>query len=122
MGCRDAGEDSLQQRPGFRFGHPRSAVPRVPQQAEEDVVGAKRVVVMMEHATRDGRPKILKECTLPITGRRCVSAICTDRAWIDVTNEGLRLREIAPGETFQGVQDLTEPRLQVGPDVKPMQL
>ncbi|HEX9401528.1 MAG TPA: 3-oxoacid CoA-transferase subunit B [Anaeromyxobacter sp.] len=86
------------------------------------VVGARRVVVMMEHATKDGAPKILKQCSLPITGTRCVSAICTDRAWIDVTHAGLELREIAPGETFQGVQELTEPRLLVGPNVAPMQL
>ncbi len=86
------------------------------------VVGARRVVVIMEHATKDGAPKILKQCSLPITGTRCVSAICTDRAWIDVTPQGLVLREIAPGETFQGVQELTEPRLVVGPDVAPMQL
>jgi len=85
------------------------------------VMGARRVIVMMEHATKDGAPKILKQCTLPITGLRCVSAICTDRAWIDVTPEGLRLREIAPGETFQGVQELTEARLLVGPDVAPLQ-
>ena len=84
------------------------------------VAGARRVIVMMEHATRDGAHKILKQCTLPITGLRCVSAVCTDRAWIDVTPEGLRLREIAPGETFQGVQELTEPRLLVGADVSPM--
>src|SRR5512146_2051929 len=62
------------------------------------VVGARRVIVMMDHATKDGRPKILKRCALPITGLRCVSAICSDRAWMDVTPEGLRLREIAPGE------------------------
>jgi 3-oxoacid CoA-transferase subunit B len=86
------------------------------------VVGAKRVVVMMEHATKDGKAKILKECTLPITGRRCVSAICTDRAWIDVTPGGLVLRELAPGETFESVQELTAPRLAVAPDVKPMQV
>jgi 3-oxoacid CoA-transferase subunit B len=85
------------------------------------VAGARRVIVMMDHATKDGAPKILKHCTLPITGLRCVSAICTDRAWIDVTPDGLRLREIAPGETFQGVQDLTEARLVVGPDVAPLQ-
>jgi 3-oxoacid CoA-transferase subunit B len=85
------------------------------------VVGARRVVVTMEHATKDGSPKILKQCALPLTGTRCVSAICTDRAWIDVTSEGLRLREIAPGETFQSVQELTEPRLLVGADVRPMQ-
>jgi 3-oxoacid CoA-transferase subunit B len=86
------------------------------------VAGAKRVVVMMDHATKDGKPKILKECTLPITGRRCVAAICSDRAWIDVTPEGLVLRELAPGETPQSVQELTEPRLTVAPDVRPMQL
>jgi 3-oxoacid CoA-transferase subunit B len=84
------------------------------------VAGARRVVVMMEHATKEGKPKVLKACTLPITGRRCVSAICTDRAWIDVTGEGLVLREIAPGETFESVQALTEARLGVGSDVRPM--
>lgn len=86
------------------------------------VVGAKRVIVMMEHATKDGAPKILKQCTLPITGKGCVAAICTDRAWIDVTKDGLRLRELAPGETFESVQDLTEARLGVGPDIRPMQV
>jgi 3-oxoacid CoA-transferase subunit B len=86
------------------------------------VSGARRVVVTMEHATKEGKPKILRQCSLPITGRRCVSAICTDRAWIDVTSDGLVLREIAPGETFDSVQELTEPRLVVAPDVRPMQL
>jgi 3-oxoacid CoA-transferase subunit B len=86
------------------------------------VSGAKRVVVTMEHATKEGKPKVLRQCSLPITGRRCVSAICTDRAWIDVTSDGLVLREIAPGETFDSVQELTEPRLVVAPDVRPMQL
>ncbi len=84
------------------------------------VAGAKRVVVMMEHATRDGKPKLLRRCTLPITGLRCVSAICTDRAWIDVSKDGLVLRELAPGETVQSVQALTEPKLIVGPDVRGM--
>jgi 3-oxoacid CoA-transferase subunit B len=79
------------------------------------VVGAKRVVVMMEHATRDGKPKILASCTLPLTGRRCVSAICTDRAFIEVTSDGLVLRELAKGETVASVQALTEPRLIVPP-------
>jgi 3-oxoacid CoA-transferase subunit B len=84
------------------------------------VGGARRVVVMMDHATKEGKPKILKACTLPITGRRCVSAVCTDRAWIDVTGAGLVLRELAPGETFESVQALTEARLAVAPDVRPM--
>ncbi len=86
------------------------------------VAGAKRVIVTMEHGTKDGKPKILKQCSLPITGKRCVSAICTDRAWIDVTADGLVLRELAPGETFETVQKLTEPRLVVAPDVRPMAL
>lgn len=86
------------------------------------VVGAKRVIVMMDHATKEGAPKILKQCTLPITGKACVSAICTDRAWIDVTRDGLVLRELAPGEDFESVRDLTEARLEVGKDVRPMQI
>jgi 3-oxoacid CoA-transferase subunit B len=85
------------------------------------VAGARRVVVMMDHATKDAKPKILRECSLPITGRRCVSAICTDRAWIDVTEDGLVLRELAPGETVGSVQELTEPTLAVAPDVRQMQ-
>jgi len=84
------------------------------------VAGAQRVVVMMDHATKDGKPKILDACTLPLTGKRCVSAICTDRAWIDVTPTGLLLRELAPGETAASVQALTGPRLAVAPDLKTM--
>ena len=84
------------------------------------VAGARRVVVIMEHATKDGRPKILGTCSLPITGRRCVSAVCTDLAWIDVTPGGLVLREVAPGTTAEQVQALTEPRLAVAPDLREM--
>ncbi len=84
------------------------------------VAGARRVIVMMEHATREGRPKLLRECSLPLTGLRCVSAVCTDRAWVDVTQDGLLLRELAPGETVASVQALTEPRLIVAPDVRTM--
>ncbi|HET7824025.1 MAG TPA: 3-oxoacid CoA-transferase subunit B [Anaeromyxobacter sp.] len=86
------------------------------------VSGARRVIVTMEHATKERKPKILKQCTLPITGRGCVTAVCTDRAWIDVTQNGLVLRELAPGETFESVQALTEPKLALAPDVRPMQL
>jgi 3-oxoacid CoA-transferase subunit B len=86
------------------------------------VVGARRVVVMMEHATKEGKPKLLRQCALPITGRRCVSAVCTDLAWIDVSKDGLVLRELAPGVTVDAVQKLTEARLIVGPDVKTMQV
>lgn len=86
------------------------------------VVGAKRVVVMMEHATREGRPKILEACTLPLTGQACVSAICTDRAWIEVTPAGLRLTELAPGETAASVQALTGAPLLVDPALRAMAL
>jgi 3-oxoacid CoA-transferase subunit B len=86
------------------------------------VVGAKRVIVCMEHATKDRRPKLLRSCTLPITGRRCVSAVCSDHAWIDITRDGLVLRELAPGVTVEQVQSLTEPRLIVAPDLKTMAL
>ena len=86
------------------------------------VAGAKRVVVMMEHATKEGRPKLLERCTLPITGKRCVSAICTDHAWIEVTQDGLVLRELAPGVTAETVQKLTEPKLIPAPDLREMQL
>ena len=84
------------------------------------VVGARRVVVMMEHATKEGKPKLLRRCSLPLTGKRCVAAVCTDLAWIDVTKDGLVLRELAPGATVEQVQKLTEPKLIVGPGVKTM--
>ena len=83
-------------------------------------VGAKRVVVAMEHATRDGGHKILKTCTLPLTSKRCVHALCTDLAWIDVTADGLLLRELAPGQTFESVQKLTGATLRRAPDLKTM--
>jgi 3-oxoacid CoA-transferase subunit B len=77
------------------------------------VAGAKRVIVMMEHASKDGRPKIVRHCSLPLTGKGCVRSICTDLAWLDVTAEGLVLRELAPGVTVEDAQRLTEPRLLV---------
>ena len=84
------------------------------------VAGAKRVFVAMEHATRDGKPKILKKCTLPLTGVKVVDHIMTELAWIDVTPEGLLLRELAPETSIEAVQALTEPKLIVpggGPKV-----
>jgi 3-oxoacid CoA-transferase subunit B len=86
------------------------------------VASAKRVVVIMEHAAKDGSPKILKECNLPLTGRRVVHRVITDLAVIDVTDEGLVLREIAPGLSARDVQDKTEPTLRVASDLHPMSL
>ena len=85
-------------------------------------VGAKRVYVAMEHATKDGKPKILKRCALPLTGKKCVNFIVTDHAFLEVTPEGLLLRELAPGVSVEAVQKLTEPALKVASDVKEMKI
>jgi 3-oxoacid CoA-transferase subunit B len=79
------------------------------------VAGAKLVFVAMEHATRDGKPKILKRCTLPLTGVEVVDHIVTELAFIDVTWQGLVLREIAPDTTVAYVQSITEPELLLPP-------
>ena len=84
------------------------------------VASAKRVVVIMEHAAKDGAPKILTECALPMTGRRVVHRIITELATIDVTDDGLVLREVAAGISAREVQERTEPTLRVGPDLKTM--
>jgi 3-oxoacid CoA-transferase subunit B len=85
------------------------------------VAGAKRVYIAMEHTTRDNKPKILKKCTLPLTGVEVVDHIVTELAFIDVIHEGLLLREMAPDTTLEQVQSLTETKLLIpaaGP--KPM--
>ena len=75
------------------------------------VAGAKRVFVAMEHATKDGKPKILKKCTLPLTGVEVVDYVVTELGVMEITAEGLVLREIAPDVSLERVQALTEPKL-----------
>lgn len=84
------------------------------------VASARRVVVAMEHTTKDGRPKILKRCTLPITGLGVVDTIVTEMAFIRVTAEGLVLEEIAPDVTVEHVRAATEAKLIVSPSLKTM--
>ncbi len=86
------------------------------------VASAKRVVVIMDHAAKDGAPKILEECNLPLTGRRVVHRIITDLACIDVTPEGLILREVAPGVSAREIQERTEPTLKVPSDLAEMKV
>jgi 3-oxoacid CoA-transferase subunit B len=87
------------------------------------VAAARRVVVAMEHATKDGTPKILKRCTLPFTGLKVVDTIVTELAYINVVQgKGLVLEELAPGVTVEQVQAATEPKLTISPSLREMRL
>ncbi|AEN87711.1 CoA transferase subunit B [Priestia megaterium] len=82
------------------------------------VHGAQRIIVIMEHVTRKDEPKILNECSLPLTGKGVVDRIITDRAVIDITAEGLKLVEVAKGYTVEDIQQSTEPNLIIDEHVK----
>jgi 3-oxoacid CoA-transferase subunit B len=84
------------------------------------VAGARRVVIAMEHCTKEGKPKILKRCTLPLTGVKVVNTIVTEMAYISVTPQGLLLEEVAPGLQAEDVQRCTEPKLIVSSTLKTM--
>ena len=86
------------------------------------VSGARRVIIAMEHASKDGKPKIMRKCTLPLTGVGVVDLIVTELAVIEVTPEGLVLREIAEDVTPEAVQKVTEARLRVAPELKKIAL
>jgi 3-oxoacid CoA-transferase subunit B len=84
------------------------------------VAGAKRVIIAMEHTTKEGLPKIVKQCSLPLTGVGVVDRIVTELGVIDVTPRGLMLKEVAPGIAADDVQKATEPRLLIARDLKTM--
>ena len=85
------------------------------------VAGARRVIIAMEHTTKDGQSKILQKCTLPLTGVKVVHTIVTEMAYINVTPQGLVLEEVAPGLTAEDVQRATEAKLRISPALKIMQ-
>lgn len=84
--------------------------------------GARRVIVAMEHTTREGEPRILEECTYPLTARGVVDLVVTNLAVIEVTPQGLLLREVAPGVSVEEVQQATAARLAVAKDLKTIEL
>lgn len=86
------------------------------------VAGAKRLIVTMEHVTKKGEKKVLRQCALPLTGVRCVNRIITDYCVLDVTRDGLELVEVAPGVTPEQVQEMTEPRLIVKGEVREIEV
>ena len=84
--------------------------------------GARRMIVAMEHTDTQGGPKIVRQCSFPLTGRGCVSLIVTDVAVIEVTPSGLLLKEVAPGWTADDVQEITEPTLRIDASLREIAL
>jgi len=82
------------------------------------VVGARKVIIAMEHCNKKGEPKILKKCRLPLTAKQQVNMIVTEKCVLEIVPEGLMLKEIAPGLSIQDVQDATEAELIISPDLK----
>lgn len=85
-------------------------------------VGAKRLIIVMNHTTKDGEPRVVKKCTYPLTAVECVDLVVTDIAVIEVSKKGMVLKEVAPGWTPEEVQKVTEAKLTVAPDCHEIEL
>ena len=90
--------------------------------AMDMVSGVRKVIVAMEHTTRRDEPRLVRECSYPLTARRAVNLVITDLAVIEVSPEGLLLKEVAPTVTPNEVQALTEPKLRIAADLREMDL
>jgi len=86
------------------------------------VAGARTVIIAMEHAAKDGSPKILKKCSLPLTGAKVADYIVTELGFMEVTAEGIVLKELAPGVTVEDIQAKTEAKLIISPDLEEMKI
>src|SRR5918912_2230240 len=98
---------------------PGERIPRVGG-AMDLAAGARRVIVMMTHVSKRGEPKLVRRCTLPLTGQACVDLVITDIAVVEVTPDGFRLREVAPGWTPEQVRERTEAELRISPELREM--
>ena len=90
--------------------------------AMDVAIGVEKLIIAMRHTTNDGKPKIMKKCTYPLTGKRVVNMIVTDLAVIEVIESGLLLKEVAPGFTAEEIQMVTEPKLQWSEDLKEIEM
>ena len=86
--------------------------------AMDVAVGVKKLIIAMRHTTKDGKPKIVNKCTYPLTAKKVVKVVVTDLAVIEVTEDGLLLKEVAPGFTTEDIQAVTEPKLRLSNDLK----
>lgn len=110
----ERGDIANWQAPGRTFGGMGGAM--------DIAAGAKYLIVIMTQTAKDGSPKIVKECSYPLTAKRAVNRIITDLAVIDVENNGLLLRELVPGVSVDELQTITEPPLRIADDLKPLQV
>lgn len=110
----ETGDIANWRAPGRTFGGMGGAM--------DIAAGAGHLIALTTHVHKDGSPKLVKTCTYPLTAKRAVHRVITDLAVVDVTDEGLLLREIVPGLEVDALQEMTEPKLKVAEDLKPLEV